>query len=98
MSFHLLLNPGIGLLQPVAQRTGRCPVELCADKPIVGIAPADAGRTSHIPLYQVLSGDITNHVNELIDRYHLSGADIERLQATGEAREPQGPPPAFASG
>src|SRR5208283_4378691 len=63
---HALLDPGVGLLQPVAQLLRRRPAEALADQPVVGVAAAYADRAGDVPLADRLAGDVGDHVDQLV--------------------------------
>src|SRR5213593_4593402 len=77
---HLLLDPPIGLLEPVLERDRRLPAEPLADQRVVAVPAAHALRRREVVLTLELdAGDRLDDVDEAVDRHELRRAEIDRL-------------------
>ncbi|MCK7531980.1 MAG: hypothetical protein MZV63_13635 [Marinilabiliales bacterium] len=71
----LLLDPGVGLGQPLAERRRRLPAQDAPDHRVVGVAAADAQRLRQVVAALDLdAGDLLDHRQELVDRDQLAAS------------------------
>src|SRR5258706_1560022 len=68
---HLPLHPLVGALESRHQRLRGCPLQALANQPIVGVAPANAGRSVDVEDVEALARDLDHQARELVDRDHL---------------------------
>src|ERR1051326_126437 len=90
-SSDLLVNPAVGLLETLTQRTRRRPSELLANQPIIGVPTPHTQRPRNMLDPQLFPCDRHYHCGQLVNSDHFLGADIHRF---GEVRLHQ-PPNAF---
>src|SRR5918999_3551818 len=77
---HLLLDPAVGGLQPLAQRDRRLPPQHLTQPAIVGVTAAHALGAVDMPQRDaVLTRHLDDHPGQLVDRHHLLAAEVERL-------------------
>src|SRR5207244_2032642 len=76
---HLVVDPAIGLFQAFTQTNGRLPPEHLLDASVVAIASVHAfGRAQVVSAFQFHPANVFDDIDELIDRYQLATADVER--------------------
>src|SRR5207244_13151879 len=83
-----LVEPSVGVLEPVAQPRGRPPAEALMDQAVVGIAPAYPGRSRDVADADALARDRDHQARELVDRHHLVRADVDRAAERGATQTP----------
>src|SRR5918999_2207280 len=77
---HLLLDPAVGRLEPLAERDRRLPSQHLTQPAIVGVTAANALGAVDVPQRDaVLARYVDDHPGKLVDRHHLVAAEIERL-------------------
>src|SRR5437764_6820240 len=76
----LVINPSVGLLEPVVEAGAGLPVQPLADHRVITVASPHALRGEDVvAANQADSGDLLDDVDELVDRDHLAGAKVDRL-------------------
>src|SRR4051812_1420041 len=79
---HLVIDPGIGLGEPISEGDGWLPAVDLADQGVVGVAAPDALRSIELVVALTAdAGDLLDDVDELVDRDQLGAAQIDRLGA-----------------
>src|SRR5215211_2306226 len=77
---HLLLDPPVGWLEPLAERDRRLPPQHLAEPAVVGAAAAHALGAVDVPQGDaVLARHLDDDPRELVYRHHLLAAKVERL-------------------
>ena len=75
---NLLLDPGVTFLQTCPQRLDGFPTQFLGNEAVIGVSAANANWTRHVLLVQFFAGDGSYKIDELIDRDHFLGPDIDR--------------------
>src|ERR1700749_3629353 len=88
MRRYLLGDPGVCLLQALAQRFTRFPTELLLNQPIIGASSAYAGRSWNIANREVLLSNLHHATSQVIDGNHLFRTNV---QWPGEVRIHEAP-------
>src|SRR5690242_2037952 len=77
---HLVVDPGVRLLQPVAQARARRPTQEALDPRVIAVAPVDPlGGVEVVAPLQLDSGDVLDEVDEPVDADQLVAAEVKRL-------------------
>src|SRR5947209_5515972 len=70
---HLVVDPGVGLLEPVVQADTRLPAETPENHSVVAGPTAHShGSVKVIATENLDTGDLLNDVNKLVDRHKLA--------------------------
>src|SRR5450631_311582 len=87
---HFTFNPLVGDGQALFQRHIGLPAQDLAQKSVVAVASANALWLGDVVLLgQFFAGDAADHVDQVIDAYHLIGAQVEGFAMIGSHQADQ---------
>src|ERR1019366_8798439 len=77
----LVVNPAVRLFHAVTQSRGRLPTQILADLGVIAVATRDAARRIElVPPVELNARDVLGDVHELVDRYQLRTAEVDRFE------------------